>query len=170
MRRRLYFLLPDLRSAEIIEDELLLARIDEGHIHALATLDKAVGKLPEANLFQRTDFYHGLVLGLASGGLTGTIIGILLLFYPAFQPAQSPGIILLMALLGAVFGAWAGTMIAVGIPNSRLKVFEGAIQKGRILLMVDVPKERVAEITELVRSHHPEADVRGIEPTIPAFP
>ena len=30
--------------------------------------------------------------------------------------------------------------------------------------------QRVEEITQLVTRHHPEADMRGIEPNIPVFP
>ena len=37
-------------------------------------------------------------------------------------------------------------------------------------MMVDVAKERVEEIEELVQKHHPEADMGGTEPHIPAFP
>jgi hypothetical protein len=37
-------------------------------------------------------------------------------------------------------------------------------------MLVDVPKLRVEEIEDLVKRHHPEADVKGAEPTIPAFP
>jgi len=36
MRRRLYFMVPDTRSARQIRDELLLARIEDGHIHVMA--------------------------------------------------------------------------------------------------------------------------------------
>jgi hypothetical protein len=61
-------------------------------------------------------------------------------------------------------------MIGVGIPSTRLKRFESAIEKGELLMMVDVGKDRVDEIEELVKSHHPEADIEGTDPTIPAFP
>jgi hypothetical protein len=33
-----------------------------------------------------------------------------------------------------------------------------------------VPKTRVAEFEDLVHDHHPEAEIEGTEPTIPAFP
>ena len=33
MRRRLYFILPDLETAQKVEQELLLAHIDDHHIH-----------------------------------------------------------------------------------------------------------------------------------------
>ena len=61
-------------------------------------------------------------------------------------------------------------MIGVSAPSSRLKEFETAIEQGQLMMMVDVPKSRVQEITELVKSHHPEAEVEGTEPVIPAFP
>jgi hypothetical protein len=37
-------------------------------------------------------------------------------------------------------------MIGVDVPNTRLKRFEGAIEKGELLMMVDVGKDRVEEI------------------------
>ena len=61
-------------------------------------------------------------------------------------------------------------MIGVSAPSSRLKEFEAAIEKGELLMMVDVAKARVEEITDLVRKHHPEAHIEGTEPVIPAFP
>jgi hypothetical protein len=61
-------------------------------------------------------------------------------------------------------------MIGISAPRTRLKEFEDAIEKGSLLMMADVPKARVDEITKLVKSHHPEADIEGTEPVIPAFP
>jgi hypothetical protein len=61
-------------------------------------------------------------------------------------------------------------MIAVGAPNFRLLKFKPALKRGGILLLIDVPIERVEEITALIRRYHPEADAKGVEPTIPAFP
>jgi hypothetical protein len=75
-----------------------------------------------------------------------------------------------LALGGAVFGLWASSMVASAVPNSRLKAFQPAIESGKVLMMVDVPMRRVAEICELVERRHPEATSGGVEPTIPAFP
>jgi len=35
---------------------------------------------------------------------------------------------------------------------------------------VDVPKERVQEIEELVKRHHPDAECEGTEPFMAPFP
>jgi hypothetical protein len=80
------------------------------------------------------------------------------------------GLILLLTMAGAAFGCW-GREPGGGQPtHSRLRGFERDINEGHILLMVNVSKGRVFEITELVRGHHPGAEDRGIDSTIPAFP
>jgi len=56
------------------------------------------------------------------------------------------------------------------VPNSQLKEFEEAVGNGQMLMMIDVPKDRVEDITGLVKKHHPDADMHGTEPTMPAFP
>jgi len=61
-------------------------------------------------------------------------------------------------------------MIGISAPSTRLKDFETAISEGSLLMMVDVPKQQVDEITALIKKHHPEVDVEGTEPVIPAFP
>jgi hypothetical protein len=48
-------------------------------------------------------------------------------------------------------------MAAAAVPNSRLKQFEAEIGRGKVLLMIDVPRQRIAEITDVVVSRHPEA-------------
>ena len=76
--RRLYFLLPGIDSAKTIVDELLLARIEERHIHIAAADHHALSKahLPEANLLQESDFVPAVERGLAIGGATGVVAGI----------------------------------------------------------------------------------------------
>lgn len=170
MRRRLYFVLPDVRSAETVEKELLLAKIDDPHIHFLAKDGINLGTLHVANLLQRSDLVHGVGVGLIAGGITGAIAGVALSFYPELGAYMGMGGILVLAVVCAMIGSWVSGMIAVSVPNSRLARFQPAIDRGEILLMVDVPARRVKEIRELIMQHHPEARSRGQEAHIPAFP
>jgi len=170
MRRRLYFVLPDLKSAETIEKELLLAKVDDPHIHFLARDGINMGRLHVANLLQRSDLLHGIGIGMIAGGITGAIAGMALSFYPEMGEAIGMGGILVLAVVCAMIGSWVSGMIAVSIPNSRLRRFQPAIDRGEILLMVDVPARRVKEIRSLIMSHHPEVLAKGQEAQIPAFP
>jgi hypothetical protein len=170
MRRRLYFMVPGVANARQIRDELLLARIEDAHIHVMAKDNVPLTGLHEASILQKTDFVHGAETGLAVGGGIGIIAGLVAVFFPPAGVDLQLVTILLTALIGAAFGAWVASMVASAIPNSRLKAFESAIAAGLILMMVDVPSGRVDEIKKLVAFHHPEAMNSGIEPTIPAFP
>ena len=170
MRRRLYFMVPDAGSARQIHNELLLARIEDDHIHVIAKDGVSLVGLHEASILQKSDFVHGAETGLAVGGGIGIVAGLVAIFFPPAGVDLQLVTILLTALIGAAFGAWASSMVASSIPNSRLRAFESAITAGHILMMVDVPAGRVSEIRELVAAHHPEAMGSGIEPTIPAFP
>lgn len=168
--RRLYFMVPNVSSAKAIVDELLLARIEERHIHIVAKEGTPLQDLPEAGLTQRSDFVPALERGLAVGGATGALAGLVAMTFPPAGLALGGGALLAMSLAGAGFGAWFSSMIGSDVPNSQIKQFEDAIAQGELLMMVDVPKSRVDEISELVKKHHPEAEINGTEPTIPAFP
>jgi hypothetical protein len=170
MRRRLYFVLPDVESARSMLNEMLLARIEVRHIHFLSRRDTLPEDLPEANVLQKTDIVHGAQSGIAIGAIVGAVAGALVVFFPPEGVTLKLITVLVAAIGGAFFGAWASSMVASSVPNSRLKAFERDIDSGKVLMMVDVPMRRVQEICDLVASRHPEAASGGFEPTIPAFP
>jgi hypothetical protein len=168
--KRLYFLVPNLRSAETIVDDLLLARVEERHMHVLAKRGTPLKALPEASLLQKSDFVPAVQRGVGLGGAVGTLAGLVAVSLPPAGPVIAGGIILASALAGAGVGAWLGGMVGMNIGNTRLKRFEDAIERGELLVMVDVARGRVDEVSALIKTKHPEADVQGTEPTIPAFP
>jgi len=170
MRRRLYFVLPDIQSAREMLNEMLLARIECKHIHFLGQRGTLPPELPECNVLQKTDVVHGAQLGVAIGAIVGAAAGALLVLFPPEGVTLKLFTVLVTALGGAFFGAWASSLVASSVPNSRLKSFQSEIDRGKVLMMVDVPMRRVQEICDLVTSRHPEAAYRGFEPTIPAFP
>lgn len=168
--RRVYFLVPDSKTAKTIVDELLLARIEVGHIHIVANHSLALEELPEATIAQTTDLLPSLQRGIALGGATGVLAGLVAIALPGAGILAGGAIMLIASLAGAGVGAWASSMIGISAPNSRLKEYEKAIADGQYLFLVDVPKDRVEEIEELVKSHHPEAEMHHTEPLIPSFP
>ena len=170
MKRRLYFLLPHVASAEKLHNELLLARIEERNMHILARDDISLKGLPEASILEKSDIIHGLQLGFILGGFTGIALAsfcyISGLIVPGWETLSMSAIV-----VGSAFvGAWASSMIVINMQNTRLKHFMKDVNSGQLLYMVDVPVYRIDEITNLMRKHHPEVSSCGIEPTIPAFP
>ena len=170
MRRRLYVICPDLQAAQQTMNDLLLARIDERHIHVLATRDAPMEGLHEANVLQKTDLVHGAELGLVVGGAGGIILGVILVLMPPSGLQLQLVTVVVTALGGVVFGTWASSMVAASVPNTKLLAFAKDIEEGKYLMMVDVPFRRVEEIQALLRKRHPEDKDGGVEPSVPAFP
>jgi hypothetical protein len=170
MRRRVYFLVPNVEIATKVVDDLLLARVEEKHIHVIARRDTPLGDLPEASFLQKSDFLPAVERAVPLGGAAGTLSGLVAL---ALQPGivvAGGAVLLASALAGAGVGAWLGGMVGMNVGNTRLKAFENAIERGELLILVDVPFDKVDEITERVKKHHPEAEPEGTEPTVPPFP
>lgn len=170
MKRRLYFLLPSVHSARQTANDLLMARVEDRHMHFLARRGTDLGELHEASFAQKSDMVHGAELGLAVGGACGLIIGVMMVLWPPEGVTLQLVAVLVATLLGAVIGAWISSLVGASVPNSRLKAFASEIEKGQILLMVDVPRKRIEEIRELVSRTHPEAVPRGFAAHVPAFP
>jgi hypothetical protein len=168
--RRIYFLVPDIPAAKRIVDELLLARIEERHLHVIAKRGTPLEDLPEASLLQKTDFIPAVERGVALGGTAGLLAGLVAIAIPPAMTVVAGGILLASALAGAGVGAWLGGMAGMNVGNTRLKRFEDAIEAGQLLVLADVPRVRVEEIEERVRQHLPKVEIEGTEPTIPAFP
>jgi hypothetical protein len=168
--RRIYFLLPGVASARAIVDELLLARVEERHIHIVAREDTPLEDLPEAGVAQRSDLIPAIEKGLAAGGLSGLLAGALAVTFPPAGLVLGGGAVLGLTAFGAGFGAWMASMVGIGLPSGRLQKFESAIQSGQLLMMIDVPRARIQEIEAVVRRHHPEAQLEGLEPDMPVFP
>lgn len=170
MRRRLYVVLPDQASARRVADELLLARIDDRHMHFLSRRDQALAPLHEAGILQKTDLRHAFFLGGGLGVVGGAMLGVYLKLTPLWGQVFDVGTLMLCVLGGAVLGAWGATLIGVSTPNVKLRRFDADLAAGRILLMVDVPVARLAEIQRLLAYRNPEAVDRGIDLTMPVFP
>jgi hypothetical protein len=167
--KRIYFLIPSIEITKKIVDELLLARIDDHHIHVLAKRGTAMDGLPEANYLQKTDLAPALRQGLVIGVVTGFISGVVALTLTS-GTAMAGGIILATSLSGALVGAWVSGLVGSSIGNRQIRKFNEAIESGNFLLIVDLPEQRVETVEAIVMKNHPETRCEGTEPLIPAFP
>lgn len=167
MRHRLFYLLPDIESARRTLDDLLLHRIEQRHVHFLSRAPLPED-LPEANFLHKTDVVHGAQNGMIAGALLGLGLGFIIIYY--FDLASPALVVTASSLVGILFGGWAASMVAAAIPNTRLQAFFPEIEKGRVLMIADVPNQRVKAIEELLAQRHPELNFRGEDSHVPVFP
>ena len=166
MTRRLYFLFPKVEQAQRVVEELNQAGIAKAHIHAMARADIDISSLPAATSQQKSDKVWFIERLLWNGNLAVfglALMGLLLSLYGGFSVWS----VLAIAVMLVTF--IAGERFAVKVPHAHLGEVKGALAHGEILLMVDIPKQRVSEVNELVLRRHPEAGPGGIGWTIEAL-
>ncbi len=113
---------------------------------------------------ENTKAPEGATLGSLSGGIVGALIGGLTLIGNIILPGTGllvagPLVGALSAgAIGAAAGGLIGALVGAGIPEHEAKFFEGALkEKGRILVVVHVPKDHVKEVKAVFERHHAEA-------------
>jgi hypothetical protein len=164
--RRLYFLVPDTTVGKKVVDELLLARIEWKHIHVIGKRGTPLEELPEASHWQKSDVVPALQRAVPIGGATGLLCGLAAIFLAPHLVVAGGGVLLATSLAGVGIGAYLGGMVGLNVENTRHKAFHDAIERGELLVIVDVPRGRVEEITERIKKAHPQAEPEGTDPRV----
>ncbi len=167
--RKIYFLAPDVEITHKIVDELRVNGIEEHNIHIIAKRGTPLQDLPEANPLQKSDIIPAMERALAIGGATGLLAGLAAVALPGGLVLGGRAV-LAVTLAGAGVGSWLGGMVGLNVDNTRLKSYEKAIEQGELLILLDIPISRIAEITAMIVKHHPEVEVAGTESMLPPMP
>ncbi len=164
--RRLYFVIPDETQAAQVVNDLETAGVGRQHMHAIAGRGATIARLPPANERQRQDAGSRLERIAWTGDLMLFFLGLIGLI-ASLVWASLAGSLLSVVLMALTL--IAGVLFALRVPDTHLDEFRGALSHSEVLLMVDVPRQRVAEIEEMVRRRHPEAIPGGTGWTIEAL-
>jgi len=154
MFRRIYFLLPNAKLAQKVVDELVGLNVSHKNIHTYAE-----HKLPIASLNPATEnqthneareieklFWNGnlLLFFIFSG------IATLALIFQQYSLA-------LLSLAVMLVSFTAGDFFVKHIPHIHLENFKNATSHNELLMMIDVPAEKVGYIENTIHRHHPAA-------------
>lgn len=157
--RRLYFILPDTLRATGVAQELLDAGIAARRI-ALASRNP--GAAPIAGIaVQSPGDDPGARIERTLWNLNLAVFFVALAALIAMLIAKAGLAWLAIPLLIMLATFLAGERFT-HVPDTHLREFASALRHGEVVLMVDVPPERVAEIESRVQSHHPDAAVGGV--------
>jgi hypothetical protein len=157
--RRIYFLVPDQDSCRNIVSELRQSGIPEEHLHVVASTEQVLEDLPEATVWQKTELKHGIEIGVGLGATAGLLSGLLAVAFPPGGLILGGGAVLATTAAGAGYGTLVSALMKGHEENHRVHQFEPALERGELLLMVDVPRHDVERIKRVVLQHHPEAEI-----------
>jgi hypothetical protein len=166
MLRRLYFLVPDTTVGKKVVDELLLAHIEWKHIHVIGKRGTRLEDLPEATHLQKSDIIPAMQRAIPIGAATGLLCGLVGLALQPHLVVVGGGILLATSLGGATVGTLLGSMVGLNVENTRHKAFHDAIERGELLVIVDVPRDRVEDVIGRIKKAHPQAEPEGMDPRV----
>nr|VFK04001.1 MAG: hypothetical protein BECKH772B_GA0070898_103992 [Candidatus Kentron sp. H]VFK04219.1 MAG: hypothetical protein BECKH772A_GA0070896_103922 [Candidatus Kentron sp. H]VFK07063.1 MAG: hypothetical protein BECKH772C_GA0070978_103942 [Candidatus Kentron sp. H] len=164
MSKRLYFLVPNVATCKAIVSDIKKIGIPESHTHVIGNYFTPLDGLHEASFLQKSEFAHGIEEGLGMGGAAGLLGGLLAITFPPAGLVLGGGAVLVSTLAGAGLGAVVSATVAKDIPSRKIDKFEDAIAAGQLLLLVDVPRKQVNSLMNLIREHHPEAEISTTSP------
>ena len=81
MKPKLKFLLPDIKTAHLASDALLLARVDDKNISFLAKPGTDLGKLQVAGTLDSSNMINDGEKGIMYGAIVGFLIGLYLYYF-----------------------------------------------------------------------------------------
>jgi len=159
MHRRLYFLVPGRSHALSVIEDLARQGINPERIHALADKRTRKDGLPQASTRQKNDAGGRLEKVLWNSNLIsfalafGCLIFLLITRNLNWWLLLPAGVMTVNFIAGLKFS---------NLPGTHLGEFRDALAHGEILLLVDVPENRVSEIERSVHRHHPETAIGGV--------
>ncbi len=160
MYRRLYFLLPDAEHARAVARELESRGVARDGIRIIAGEGARADGVPVRSEMPAGDPAERLENRLWVGNLGlffAALVALAILLLTA-----GPGYWLLVPVAIMALSFAAGMEFAKRVPDVHLSEFTDALRHRELLLTVDVPAGRVAEVERLVHRGHPEAVDGGV--------
>ena len=142
MKTRHVFSTPDIEAAKTVMQAARAAGIPEGDISLIARSDIELEAAPEQHKEAGSDFYPAALRGVVGGGAIGLLAGLVAVAIPpvGITVAGVAG----LTLAGALTGGWTGALAGAAVPDPVRRKFEGEIEAGRILVVLDGDKELLA--------------------------
>lgn len=167
MNRRLYFKFPSKAEAQAAVEELSMREsVAIANMHAPAKQGVDLVGLPDATRRQRRDLPARLAWWLWEGDLLVFFVVLLgLIIALNFGFMLWAGVAILVMAVTFIGGAF----YAMFIPEVSLTEFCDTLAHGEVLLMVDVPQNKVTAIERCIGQHHHSGVAGGSSWTINMF-
>lgn len=144
MKTRHVFSTPDVTSAKAAIDAALDAGVDRCDLSLVARSDIELDSIPDDFKEADTDFIPAALRGTGYGAAAGLLAGL------AAVVATPLGVTLagaaIMAAGGAAVGGWAASIVGSSLPDPVRRDFDEQISAGKILLVIDAPKDVLARV------------------------
>lgn len=165
MTSKLVFSVPDTQIASQVVEYLNTRGIEESGISVLGNGATELSSIPDAGEFDN-DVVPASKRGIVVGGATGLLAGLgAALVLPGL--AIGGAALALATAGGATFGVLASSLIGSSVTNSQIRDYEQVIERGELLMVVEVEEELEAEFKSEIQSQHADVQFLGEVDAIP---
>jgi hypothetical protein len=162
---RFYILVPDIKKIRQFIKTLKKQGIPREAVRFVHPRDHLeLNQVLDASVFETSDVFSALIRGSMIGGIAGLIAGILTKdFFFGYLVVDKFSLMIAFSVFGMAFGAWASSLIGVSVVNASLKEFERALDKGQVMIQVDVKQEKERALLDKIKLNYPEITVQDAE-------
>jgi hypothetical protein len=143
MKVRHVFSTPNLPAAARALQAAREAGVPDADLSLIARHDIELDKIPDDRKIVDMDIVPAALRGSLGGGVAGLLAGVVALSIPPL------GITLAgagaLALAGALVGTWSAALVGASVPDPVRQEFEGEIEAGRILVVIDGEAELLSQ-------------------------
>jgi len=135
MKRRAVFRAADM---SVVREAMHAARssgIANDDISLIARSDIELENIPDDRRIADGDFYPAAVRGAVGGGAVGLLAGLIAVV--AVPIGITFAGVVGLGLAGASLGTWSSALAGSTVPDPVRREFEGEIEQGRILVVID---------------------------------
>ncbi|MBV1907771.1 MAG: hypothetical protein KUG78_00525 [Kangiellaceae bacterium] len=157
--KRLYYLTEELNSADSISKNIHEAGISDWNFLVVSKDESGLYKrhIHSANMIQKTGIVHFSEQGVLKGLAVGILLSLLLMPIPIHGSTPSMVILIFVLVASVMLGGFHGSLFGYQLENYKLKPFHHRIEKGDLLILIDVPKNQISDVQNLMHDTHPEA-------------
>lgn len=156
---RLFCLVANPDMARAVVKTLQQAQLEPPAVRVIARRETLLVDLPEASLRERSGIVEAAKRGVLMGSVGGVITGIVAAIELTVPTLFACALVVGGGIAGSAFGAWASAMMGIEEPHSTIRPYQQAIESGQVLVLVDVERDQVSAIKNLIRRQHPAARI-----------
>jgi hypothetical protein len=155
MKNRTFFLVENIAAAKMLVPEIRLLGIGDEDIHVIANEDITLEPLPEPDIVHRSDLVDAAKRGALTGGVMGLAGGVVAVSMPVAGLTLGGGAVLASTALGTALGTWFSTLVGVSVPNQDVEQYRDRIDRGEMMIIVDLEPGQEGRFTALVEERFP---------------
>jgi len=166
MQKQVY-LVPTTDICKEVVSSLNKLGISDEQIGVIARDDIPLDSLPDASYEDENDMVPAAKRGAVLGGAAGMLAGLTAVVLSPVGIVLGGAGVAIAAAGGASYGTFVSAMIGTSVPNSQLREYEAELEKGVILLIVELEEDDVDKINKELYARHPELNAQGDMGVVP---